>query len=230
MQLSLTRPGVMLSIGRTRSALPVQFAFLCLNAIALLLGTIYNASTPDLYPNNAHHKLGWVLTWIMSAQIVVGVIKAYTGRQTNKEHAGQNDYLPVSTEAMQEHQRMENLRQAEAHRFSNDSGQGTERHTESLRSQSLSSTSEDQELPSAGKNEGEEQEERHGLLHGSRVDRFLGSKIPGLLSLRVLRVFQLVYGLVDRFILLLGFAAIQTGITTYGGLFVRDFQNLSYQI
>ena len=137
-------PGVLLSIARSRFALIVQFIFLAVNAVGILLATIYNASTPDLYPNNAHHKLGWVVTWIVVAQLVMGVITIYTGRQERKPK-----YLPVSSEAMAEHHRWQGLRSLQASRFSNDSGQGTERNTESLRSQSISSSAagEDQ-LPS----------------------------------------------------------------------------------
>jgi len=47
----------MLSIARSRYTLVVQLAFLAVNALGVILVTIYNASTPDFYPNNAHHKL-----------------------------------------------------------------------------------------------------------------------------------------------------------------------------
>ena len=35
--------------------------------IALLLGLVYNHKTPELYDNNVHSKIGWVITWIASA-------------------------------------------------------------------------------------------------------------------------------------------------------------------
>jgi hypothetical protein len=207
----------MLSISRSRYSLPVQFLFLALNAVGVLLVTIYNASTPDLYPNNAHHKLGWILTWVVSAQIVMGVISAYTGQQDAKRER----FNPVSTEAMEQHQRMHNLRLGETYRFSNDSGQGTEPNTESLRSQSISSRGED-ELPEARQEPQEDDNdvEKQGLMHGSRVDKYLSKRIPGLLSRNVLRFLQFFYDVVDRLILILGFAALATGIITYGGLFV----------
>ncbi|KAI5289930.1 hypothetical protein KEM54_002853, partial [Ascosphaera aggregata] len=55
--------GVMLSIAKSKHTLPVQFIFLVFNAFGVLLSVIYNASTPDLYENNAHHKMGWIATW-----------------------------------------------------------------------------------------------------------------------------------------------------------------------
>lgn len=213
--------GVMLSIARSRYTLLVQFVFLALNAVGIVLATIYNASTPDMYPNNSHHKLGWVLTWVVGAQVFIGLISAYTGRQ-DKEHAG---FIPVSSEAMAEHQRMQDLGFAETYRFSNDSGQGTEPNTESLRSHSISSTGdEERQLPVARDRDQDEYlgSEKRGLLKGSRVDQFLSNKIPGLLSARVLRVFQFFYDVVDRLILILAFVAVTTGFVTYGGLFVSS--------
>ncbi|CZR57527.1 related to YTP1 [Phialocephala subalpina] len=215
---------VMISIARSRYTLPVQFLFLITNGIGVFLITIYNASTPDLYPNNAHHKLGWILTWIISAQVVLGIISAYTNR--NDDHG----FMPISTEAMAEHQRRHDLRRAETYRFSNDSGQGTEPNTESLRSQSISSTHSD--LPDTHKHEDEEEEEEKGLMHGSKVDKFLKSRIPGLLSSRVLKAFRFAYNAVDRLILILGFVGFTTGIISYGGFFMgpKVFSGLAHWI
>jgi Domain of unknown function (DUF2427) len=211
----------MLSISRSRYSLPVQFVFLALNAIGVLLITIYNASTPDMYPNNAHHKLGWILTWVMSAQIVMGVISAYTGRRDGKREE-RAAFIPVSAAAMEQHQRMHSPQVPDMYRLSNDSGQGTEPNTESLRSQSISSRDGD-ELPEARQMPEEEDNndvEKQLLMRGSRVDKYLSKRIPGLLSSKVLRTFQFSYDVVDRLILILGFVALATGIITYGGLFV----------
>lgn len=206
---------VMLSISRSRYNLLVQFVFLAVNGAGVLLLTIYNA--PDLYPNNAHHKLGWILTWIMGAQAVMGVISAYTRRKDDR-----GAFIPVSTQNIEQHQRIHNMSQAQMYRFSNDSGQGTEPNTESLRSQSISSThSDDPQLPDVRmEHEEEDQDEKLGLMHGSKVDKFLSKKIPGLVSGRLLRVFQFFYNVIDRVILILGFVAMSTGIVTYGGFFI----------
>ena len=208
----------MLSIARSRYRLPVHFLFLVLNTLGVLLVTIYNASTPDMYPNNAHHKLGWILAWVVSAQIVMGVISIYAGRPGGKRDE-RGALMPVSMAAMEQHRRMQSP--GETYRFSNDSGQGTEPNTESLRSQSISSRGGD-ELPQVrhAPDEDDNDIEKQGLMHGSRVDKYLSKRIPGLLSSKVLRVFQFLYDVVDRLILILGFTALATGIITYGGLFV----------
>lgn len=213
----------MFSISRSRFSFPIQFLFLLVNAGGVLLATIYNASTPDLYPNNAHHKLGWILTWVMSAQAFMGVLHAYARKD-------RQEFTPISTEAIAEHQRVQLLRQGETYRFSNDSGQGTEPNTESLRSNSFASADSIDNLSEVEPEpEEEEQEEKRGLMHGSAVDKYLTKKIPGLISSRVLIILRFFYNAVDRLILIFGFVAITTGIVTYGGLFVSCAQNLGWE-
>lgn len=207
--------GVVLSIARSRYTILVQFSFLALNAVAVLLATVYNATTPDLYPNNAHHKIGWVLTWIVGTQFIMGVIIAYTKRHKNTA-TEREGLIPVSTEAIAEHHRLHD----DTYRFSNDSGQGTEPNTESLRSQSMSSAGDRDQLPYLNKNEDEDYEEKQGLLHGTKLDGFLTSKISGLLSSRLLQVFRFLYNIIDRLVLVLAFLGLSTGVITYAGLFV----------
>lgn len=213
----------MFSIAASRYRFLVQFIFLAVNGIGLFLATIYNASTPDLYPNNAHHKLGWVLTWVLVAQVVMGVISTYTKRASG-DHRGA--FIPISTANMEQHLRMHaHLQSPSSCRFSNDSGQGTELNTESLRSQSISSNhSDEHQLPELHPQEDDEEDEKHGVMRGGKVDRFLAKRIPRLLSSRVLRFLGFFYNVVDRVILILGFVALTTGIVTYGGFFV------SYQL
>lgn len=217
----------MFSISRSRYTSPVQFLFLATNTVGVLLVVVYNASTPDLYPNNAHHKIGWILTWVMSAQVLTGVISACKKRKDSGQY--EQLRIPISTEAMEEHQRVHDLSQGEALRFSNDSGQGTEPNTESLRSQSVSSqgSGSDHQIPDARQYDEEDQhEEKTGLLQGNKLDRYLSRTLPRLLSTRVLRVVQFFYDVVDRVMPLLGFLGLATGFITYGGLFVSSVPEL----
>ena len=69
---------VMLSIAKSRYTSISQFTFLILNAVGLLTGVIYNTNTPELYEGNAHHKIGWIATWIMSAHTIIGLLRMYT--------------------------------------------------------------------------------------------------------------------------------------------------------
>ncbi|KAI9877743.1 MAG: hypothetical protein M1823_007056, partial [Watsoniomyces obsoletus] len=117
--------GIVFSISRSRYTAPVQFFFLLLNGLGVVFGTIYNVSTPDLYENNAHHKIGWIATWVVTAQVVMSLLFLYSGRTEKSapsscEHAA---FLPISTDNMTQH----NMSPYHDHRWSGDSGQGTER-------------------------------------------------------------------------------------------------------
>lgn len=221
--------GVMISIARSRYRLPTQLLFLATNALAIFLATIYNASTPDLYPNNAHHKLGWIITWVISAQVLIGVVTFYAGKKEAGHSEESGSFIPISAEVMAEHQRMHDARREETYRFSSDSGQGTEPNTESLRSHSITSTSTPQpNSPIRQEQEEECFEEKPKLLLGGRVHQFLSRKVPGLLSSKVLRIFQFFYDAVDRLILLLGWAIFLSGWVTYGGFFVSHMHFFSF--
>lgn len=144
----------MFSLARSRYTLPTQVAFAAANALGVLLSTIYNAATPDLYPGNAHHRIGWVATWVVGAQLLVSLLGRVAGAfGTRRKPSGparpmgdeMRSFLPaVSTANMAEHLRRHNHEgrdrskppssptAAAGYRLSNDSGQGTEPNTESL--------------------------------------------------------------------------------------------------
>jgi hypothetical protein len=213
----------MLSLARSRYTLFVQFGFLAMNAGGVLLGVIYNASTPDLYPNNAHHKLGWIVTVVVGAQVVVGLLARVAGA-LKREKAGRAEerqgFIPVSTEAMAEHE--SRFDSGPYTRFSNDSGQGTELGTESLRSHSMSSGAE-----SPRKEYHHQDDDADGDLE-AHVPMFTKSskahsmvaKVAGKISGRFWKVLLFAYNFVDRTILILGFIAFCTGIIAYGRFFV----------
>ncbi|KAI2795160.1 hypothetical protein POX_a01765 [Penicillium oxalicum] len=215
---------VMLSVARSRLALPSQFFFLVVNGVGVLAGIIYNSQTPDLYENNAHHKIGWIVTWVFGAQVVLALIFAYAGRgesSSEKVSYEQATFLPVATE---EHEHTFPAHATHGYRWSRDSGQGTEpgSPTHNSSSSSFGSPLEcddgfekpEEELPV-------QPTPAHGWLHNTVMDRFLSKRVPGLVSSRVLRAFNGVYNVVDRIILPFGFVAIATGAVTYGGI-MRD--------
>jgi len=217
--------------------LPVQSLFLVCHALGLVVGTVYNSKTPDLYENNAHHKLGWVVTWIASAQVLMGLVDLYAGRGirnlgTRGEHAA---FIPVSVEAMTQHHRLHAMPQVHGYRNSNDSGQGTERASSSLRSQSLSSMEEaegpqsiDSRRAMYGVEQGNSKDEivgKQGFFHNNMIDRISIRRITGLLPERLPVLINLTNNCLDRVILLLGFLVITTGAVTYGGVFVSDFSH-----
>lgn len=208
--------GVLLSIARSRYSVLFQFLFLCINAAGLVFGIIYNAATADLYPNNAHHKLGWIITWIAVAQGFMALMNTYGGRweAKNQEEEEQTAFIPVFTDAMAEHYRLDRMNH---HRFSGDSGQGTERNTDSLYSPSASSPLEQltRSLPKLRTDfEQVEKQERPR----SRLDKYLSRKLSGLSQYRILNLFGLFYHVIDRATLILAFAAYTTGLVTWSGI------------
>lgn len=238
----------MLSIARSRLAVPAQLLFLALNGCGMFFGIFYNANTPDLYANNAHHKTGWVATWVVTAQVAMSLLFAFSGRSTKGDDDDDDDaavpaervaFLPISAEAMAQHQQLHNPNGYKDIRWSRDSGQGTERASSSLHSRELSPSdaarspqeSRQYQKPKAeAEDEGDEDQQglpkRPGFPRSTFVHRFLKRRVPGLLSKRALKVLEGVYDGIDRTILILGFIALVTGGVTYAGIFVRRiFQN-----
>ncbi|PLB50190.1 hypothetical protein P170DRAFT_354717 [Aspergillus steynii IBT 23096] len=215
---------VMLSMARSRYALVSQFFFLVLNALGLLVGIIYNSQTPDLYENNAHHKIGWIATWVISAQVIMSLLFAYAGRgESDSASYERAAFLPVSTDEMAESPTTYPNGIHHGYRWSRDSGQGTERNSSSLHSRpsSPSCASPSDECDTFDKPELDVDEKpapARGWLRSTFVDRFLASRVPGLVSGRALRILNGIYLVVDRLILQFGFVAIATGAVTYGGI------------
>ncbi|KAJ5831763.1 hypothetical protein N7474_000074 [Penicillium riverlandense] len=225
---------VMLSIGRSRLALPSQFLFLVFNTLGLLFGIIYNSQTPDLYENNAHHKIGWIITWVIGAQVVLALIFTYAGRGESKQSQSRSfarsEFLPVATD---EHENLYSTGAMHEYGWSCGSGQSTEPGSSIHRPTSPS-------YESQAEYDGFEKPEElspkpsgpRGWLRSSIIDRFLSNRVPGMVSNRVLRIFNGVYNVIDRIILPFGFIAIATGAVTYGGIFhgIELFNGLAHFI
>ncbi|KAF3763698.1 hypothetical protein M406DRAFT_293326 [Cryphonectria parasitica EP155] len=223
----------MFSLTRSRYTLPTQFIFIAINALGVLFSTIYNANTPDLYPNNAHHKLGWLVTWVLSVQVLVSLLGRVAGAFNKKkdgDHAGadameRRSFIPVSHAAMDEHHRLHSGHYSPLCRHSNDSGQGTEPNTESLRSASFSSTPEPLSSPTAEPRHKEYAEDEDDLeadlpsTPRAGVLRNLATKIGAKISVRAWKVLMFGYNFVDRTSMILGFITLCTGIITMGRFF-----------
>ncbi|KAI0404059.1 hypothetical protein F4802DRAFT_262982 [Xylaria palmicola] len=225
---------VMLSIARSRYTLAAQFVFLLTNAIGVLVGIVYNANTPDLYPNNAHHKLGWLVTWIVGAQVLVGLVGRIAGAMKKSARLGrgreeEQSFIPVSTENMAEHHRMNQDAFDSPYRESNDSGQGTERNTESLRSASLSTMIGQEspiELEDRRRNyDDDDDDDDEGLVYkpaemlSPTAPQSFIAKLASRISDKAWRVIMFGYEFVDRIILILGYVTLCTGLITYARFF-----------
>ena len=211
----------MLSIARSRLAIPSQFLFMVVNAFGLLLGIIYNSQTPDLYENNAHHKIGWIITWVVSAQSILSLIFAYAGRGKSESKSSSFEratFLPVATD---DHESPYPSGPMHEYRWSRDSGQGTE-PSPSIHSPGSPSCESPAEYDGFEKPEEDmpaPSQEPRGWFHSNFVGRFLSNRVPGMVSSRALRILNGVYNVIDRIILPFGFTALLTGAVTYGGIF-----------
>ncbi|KAK8123825.1 hypothetical protein PG999_003743 [Apiospora kogelbergensis] len=209
---------VMFSIARSRYTLVSQFTFLVTNALGVVLGISYNASTPDLYPNNAHHKIGWVATWMGGSQA------SWPPRPPPLEHnkeAERQAFIPVSTQNMEEHLRGNGtLYHHHKYSYSNDSGQGTELGTESPRSNSLSSG---QESPAEARRMDYDDEDLEfkdvEMKSPSPKPNSLAVKIAAKISSRAWKFLLLGYNIIDRTVLILGYIALTTGIVAWARFF-----------
>lgn len=212
----------MLSLSRSRLTLFTRSSFLGLNAVGILFGRIHSIKTPELYANNSHNRLGWVVTCIVLLQCVVGSVRIYA--PPTRDHLSEVEeraaLIPTSAEALDRRQNGHATRTLQQYRYSHDSGHGTE--PGSSRSHSISSLQGSEDEPIKCE---ETQEPDFGARYHEKqrapptVGRFL-SRVHGLLPNRVWRIVDFFYETADRVILLLGFVTIVSGIVVYGGVFV----------
>ncbi|PKS10874.1 hypothetical protein jhhlp_002631 [Lomentospora prolificans] len=219
---------VMLSLARSRYTLAAQISFLATHFVGLALGIVYNTNTPDLYPNNAHHKIGWIVTVVVTVHVSLSLAKRATGtswakRTTSRSYQELRSFIPITRFSLDTHQTLNASPYQPANRSSYDSGHGTDRATESLRSNSISTVT-DGDIASPT-------EERRRLQDDSFDDEPLtshphqgrwaqyGSKFSIRTHIRGAAALRVWYNVVDRIILPFGFVAICTGIVTYGRFF-----------
>jgi hypothetical protein len=212
---------VMLSIARSRFTLLSQLAFLATNAFALVLGVAYKHNTPGLYANNAHGKTGWIITWIASAWVFMRVIQMYTGPEFRE------DEPHTMTAANMARYQLVHDEVEDPARYSNDSGQGTERNSSSLFSHSRSPSVESENQQFIGQdgphteedaNSFDDPSEKRGLLRNTSVDRFFSRNVGRFVAGRTLKVIRSVYVVFERTLLVQGLVAILTGTVVLGGI------------
>lgn len=216
----------MFSIARSRYTLPSQFTFLVVNALALVLSLIHSHQTPDLYENNAHRKTGWIFTWVASAWVFMALIQTYTGHfRSRTVHESNGEAMTSANMARYERVQAEDGLPEYA-RWSNDSGQGTERNSVSLYSHSRSPSveSENQTFAAPNRDHAEDgpdyggDDEKRGFLRNTKVDRFLARNVAKYAVGRTLKVIRFLYILFERTMLIQAFVAVMSGTVVYGGI------------
>lgn len=217
--------GIMVSITRSRLTIPSQLSFLAINALGVFTSIIYNAQTPDLYPNNAHHKIGWVATSIVTAWFVMALPVIYRKSKSSASHA-----MTAGNMAQYERLQTDDF----TYRFSGDSGHGTD-HSATLagthsRASSSASIPQHKLGPQSpvdeegGLNLGQEEPTEDGafLAKQGRVEQLITMKLSCFSPPNsVVAVIKVLYIFIERSILVLGFMALLTGGITISNLF-RD--------
>lgn len=217
----------MLSVARSRLALIVQLSFLALHGIALSLGTTYAYNTPQLYENNSHKKVGWIVTWIVATQCVLEIVKlvARVGKTDDGNQEEQMSFLPETTNALERHEQDHGKQSGESYRYSDDSGHFTASQPSRPDSVSSSGTytqEEEQKLHQYNVRKFDSDDrhpEKHGLWSSPKIHR-ITSSFAAALSSKALRVIDTISNAIDRAILPIGFVAFVTGAAVYGGVFV----------
>ena len=211
----------MISAARSRLAVPVQIAFLVLNGLGIFTSIVYNTNTPDLYPNNSHHKIGWAITCIAGVWILLGFVSFFnvTRQVPAPGHS-------MTSQNLAQYHQLNDYGIRDDCRFSRDSGQGTERNSTSIfspsRANSADSVHQKPEAPLSASDQGEDENdnaERQGFIRTGRVDRYISSKISRLPSGRTLTAIKILHVVLERFQPLLGFLALCTGFVTWWGIF-----------
>ena len=229
----------MLSVAGSRLALIVQLSFLALHGIALSLGAIYSYNTPQLYENNSHNKVGWIVTWIVATQCVLEIVKlvARVGKTDDGNQEEQMSFLQMTTNALERQEQDRGAQPAESYRYSDDSGHFTASQpsrTDSVSSSGTYTQEEEQELhqyDARGKHDLDDRHpEEHGVFYSPKIHRIMTSFVATALSSKALRVIDTITNAIDRTILPIGFVAFVTGAAVYGGIFVSyPFESASCQ-
>jgi hypothetical protein len=213
-------PALMLSIARSKHHLPAQLVFHSINGLGMFTGFVYNRSTPDLYVNNSHHPIGWVVTSLTVLWTFLSLVVAYTNVQKKHEH--QTSALQGSRQSRIEDSSFEDFVDSPStYRYSRDSGN----FSGGSRSNSSDSIFEkDETIPlqhdqDHGDSEASDAAESHSFLLGNKLNRVYTRAARIASNTRISTTLRFSQIVLEKFMLLLGFLAITSGFIVYGGLF-----------
>ncbi|PTD10660.1 hypothetical protein HYE67_006353 [Fusarium culmorum] len=224
---------VMFSLTRSRFTLPAQLVFLASNTVGVFLGVVYNNNTPDLYPGNAHHKIGWTATWVICAQVLVSVVGYIAGAFRSDENSRETRYLLHIPSPEAELPLYSGYHDDSPYRTSDDTGRGTEPNSPSLQSNSVSTLNGMGSSPQNPSKEYEDDQDLEELSLSSPTPQGTlarhGSKLA---TSRVWKHLDIGRKVIDRIILPFGSIVLATGIATFGRFFEGDgiFNGLAHWI
>ena len=214
----------MLSIAASRYTFLTQIVFIAVNTLGMLTAMFYNARTPDLYPNNAHHKIGWIIIAVISAHVAVGVIARHKSIQptfSSHQQAHEQSFMPLATTPDDQGYADE----SQEFRLSSDSSRQNPVDSPSSLGGNSDTTQvepydDESGLPTSRKFGSRRHAQHQG--HFSAVTNFLENLRWTITSRSPWAYLSYAYKATDRIILPFGFIAFTTGIATFGRFFVRS--------
>jgi hypothetical protein len=224
----------MLGVAQSSFHIPVQISFLTMNAISIVFAILYNSATPDFYENNAHHKIGWVIVWMLVAQTASGMIRG-VARYVNGPTYSRRQEIANEAEDMfmlggDETDDGDDIKpRPDFRRKSSDSGNGTGDSASSAppspyvnRRSSQNTLIDDRERDFCSFDS-----VRRPRNAESKMENYLAKNLQnqGWLS-RISRrgafIAKVVHGVIGRPMFCLGFIQLCTGIVTVTGIFKGD--------
>ncbi|KAF4594478.1 putative membrane protein C3B8.06 [Ophiocordyceps camponoti-floridani] len=208
---------VMLSLAGSRFTLLSQYWFLGLNALGLVFGIIYNAQTPDLYPNNAHGKIGWIITMVASAQVLM-TLAGWAGGLWRQ------GYLPLSSETLFTRHFFSDCSHSDSQQLPNDFHEAPAKTPYQPPYSSAPDHNDYDALLTNNPDDHIGQDRFDGTAHSS-------APLPSS-SDKLWRCCAIISKVIDRIILPFGFVAIASGLATFGRLFEGNeiFSGLAHWI
>ncbi|KAF3209484.1 hypothetical protein TWF192_004137 [Orbilia oligospora] len=195
---------IMFAVAKSNLHIPAQFVFLAINGFAIFLSILYNAQTPDLYPANAHHRMGWVAVAILTVQTVVGVIFSVAKSSDAPKNEEASSLMAAATAR---YQRMENRQGS----WNSDSAHGGSDHSPSSRSPSL------EEEPLYNHHE---EQELKVVDEETKFEKLAKKYVPRYtVAQQWITIASVGYQISQRLLLIWTFMLIATGASTYTGVF-----------
>jgi len=204
-----------LAFGLSKSHLyyPTQLAFVGCNVLGIACSIMYNMRTPDLYPNNVHHKIGWMIMGLLTVHTVMGVLwmrpPGPVGTVGSMRKLG-SSYTPLYSCADEEE--LDDL-VVSPRRTSGDSGLGAERPS-----------SPSEHLAALGHDCGYHRERGPDFFYRvtglMRVGSFLQCHVPCIFTPSVVRVGGVLSSLIMHLLPIIGFVQVTAGLVVVTGIFV----------
>jgi Domain of unknown function (DUF2427)/Protein of unknown function (Ytp1) len=244
--------GVMLGVAQSPFHIPVQLAFVTLTTIGVIFAIMYNSATPDFYENNAHHKIGWIIVWMLVAQVVSGLIRGVaryvngpSSRDDDLAHEAENMFM-LGTENESDLDEDSPELKLPPHRRTMSDDSGNETGPSSPRDAPSSASSPIGPRRSSENTLYDDDRERdfRGALNGesprnaeSEMERYLAKKLvnrgwAARISRKGALVAHIIHAVIGRPMWCLGFIQVCTGIVTVTGIFKSDdiFNGLAHFI